>query len=126
MIADTLENLRQYIISEVGENCDIGNKDIAADQYPFIQILGDGAIPIFYDTEKLALANVTGTLRISDLRGNDIRVYEVFEKLLKKINQFETHEGHRIELGDEATPEYTDNNYIINVPYVLRFAIQDS
>ena len=128
MIDEELRALRKYIVSECKVNCGIGLRDISSDDYPYVEILPVNPIPLYYNTSKLFVMNMEVTLRITVDRKNEIEAFDVLERLLKKVLQFNRKYGHSVEPGAEAVPEYDEDNttYMISVPFILKLTAQDT
>lgn len=125
MIHEALINLQEFISSRTNANSGLGNRVPSSIEYPYIQIMVDVGIEINHNTRNLALTNLRGTLKILGDEKNEFKTFEVLEKLLVNINQFDSQEGHRIEIGTVAIPEYVEDIYQISIPYTLRVQLQD-
>jgi hypothetical protein len=123
MLAELLE-LKEYIISEVAENADITNKDIDPASFPYIKILPDREMTNYFMNRRMNCTDFQITLKIIVSRGNEIEALEVLEKMLLKLNLFNSDKGHR--LSDTFFPEYVDNTYEINVGYNLKLIKQNT
>jgi hypothetical protein len=126
MIYDELYDLRQYIISNVGVNAEIGNKDADPNQYPLIKILFDEDGVIHFDNVKTSVIDMPISLRIISDKDDEIEALHTLDKLVRKINQFNDHKGHKLE--GSISPEYVDETktYEINVLYNFKILIQDT
>ena len=53
---------------------------------------------------------------------NDLDGLEVLLRLLRVLNNFNVHKGHKI--GEVGTPEYTDNTYEISLLYNMMISTE--
>jgi hypothetical protein len=126
MIYNELYDLRQYIVSNVGVNVEIGDKDVDPNQYPMIKILFDEDGVIHFDNVKTSVIDMPVSLRIISNKGEEIEAFHTLDKLVRKINQFNDHKGHK--LAGSVSPEYVEETktYEINVLYNMKLLIQDT
>lgn len=126
MITSDIYDLEQYITSQVKVNCKFGDRDIGAEQYPFIKIRMIDDFEVFRKNQKLLTIDLPLELKIIVSLGNELKALEVFERLLLKINQFKPHTGSQTE--GTGTPEYVDETktFEINLNYLLKIIIQDT
>ena len=116
-----LLNLKKYITSTVGVTCIIGYDEISQSDY--IRII---PAPFSFKTMN---NNVVGTnfpveLQIVVDRDNTIRGFEILEKLVKDISNFNYKSGAKLQ--EDGTPEYDENNFVITVTFNLKTIIQES
>jgi len=124
-IYDEIDDLRQYIISQVGVNAEIGNKDTDPNQYPMIKILFDEDGQAHFKNVKSTVLDMPMSLRIISNKDEEIEAFKTLQKLILKINQFKDHKGHKLE--GSISPEYVEETktYEINVLYNIKLFIQD-
>jgi hypothetical protein len=125
MIYDELYDLKQYIISTVGVNAEIGNPDIDDTQYPFIKILfEEDGLASFMLTKETTI-DLPISLKIIVQKGDELKAFKTLDRLILKINQFNDHKGHKLE--GSLSPEYDDDTktYNINVGYNLKLILHD-
>ena len=118
-----LEDLKQYIISEVGVNCYVGMRDHGSSDYPMIEMSIQDDIEQFHQNGKLNFVNIPVNLKIISARKEEIETLETYEKLIKYINLYKRHKGHQF--TESSTAEYTENTYEITVTYYMKIKIQN-
>ena len=125
MIYDELYDLRQYIISEVGVNCEIGNPDINDTQYPFIKIIFEEDGQANFMLTKETTFDMPVTLRIIVQKGDELKACKTLDRLILKIKQFHDYQGHK--LAGSISPEYDEETktYSIDALYNLKILIHD-
>ena len=125
MIYDELYDLQQYIVSQVGVNCEIGNADIDDTQYPFIKIMFEEDGEAHFMLTKETSLDLPITLRIIVQKGQELKAFKTLDNLVLKINQFNDHKGHK--LAGSISPEYEEETktYNIDVLYNLKIIIHD-
>jgi hypothetical protein len=123
-IVKEISELEIFITKNIGVNCGFGDKDITPEQYPYIKILPDLTITPYEHSFKAYTLQLPLTLKIIASRDNELEVLEVFQKIVKKINQFNDYRGHEIVAPIE--PEYLDNTFELSVPFNLKLIIQET
>jgi hypothetical protein len=126
MIASEILDLEQFIEKNLKCNCHFGIRDNEPNQYPLVEIrMTEDLIPFFANTKTQSI-DLPLDLHIIVDKVNEYKALEVLERLYQKINQFNSHKGHKLE--DTATPEYVEDTktFEINVPYTLKLIIQDT
>lgn len=118
-----LDELEKYINRNVKVNCGFGDKDIKPDQYPYIQIIPALTMNLHRQDKKSVMLRFPVDLKIMVSRDNELEALEVFQRLLKKINQFNEFRNHSI--GEDIEPEYLESVYALRVPFILNLVIQD-
>ncbi len=126
MIFEEIKDLKQYIISEVKVNCEFGNPDLNPDMYPLVKIMMTDDFDMIFGNTKLSTLDLPLLLKIVVDEKNEMTALGVMDRLLNKINQFNSHKGHV--LGDSGIPEYVDesNTYEVTIPYKLKLIFQDT
>lgn len=126
MIFTRLFDLQQYVESEIGVPCAIGDPDIGSDEKPFIKLIMDEEFALFYQNQKLEVLDLPVTIKIIVDKGNEQKALEVLDRLLQKINQFFFYEGHTLE--GTGTPEYVDETktFEVNILYNLKLLPHDT
>ena len=122
MISELID-LKEYIVSEVGENADITLIDPDPGQYPYIKIVPDRDFAVFFGNSKLSPMDFPVTLEIITSKTEVLRGLEILYKLITKINQFNAQKGNQLNL--DGTTEITDDTYRINLGYTLKYIVQD-
>ncbi len=127
MIYSDLFDLQEYITSECKVMCEIGDRDLGEDEYPFVKIIPDLEFNIYYFNEKLDSIDFPITLKIIVRKTEEIKALEVLENLIKKLNQYNKEKGHKLS-EDRNTPEYNDDTktFEISLIYILKIIIQDT
>lgn len=125
MIITELNDLRQYIADQAKVKCEIGDRDIGSDEKPFIKILPNEDWTLYFANKKLEAIDLPVNLKIIVDKGQEMKALEVCERLMEKINQFNSYKGHVLE--ETTSPEYVDETktYEINVLYKLKILIHD-
>lgn len=126
MIFSELYDFRDFIVNRTKANCSIGDKDVGADEYPYIKLILENEFDIHRQNEKLVAINLPVSVKIIVAKGDEIKGLEVFERFLMEANQFNSQKGHTLE--GTGSPEYVDTTktFEINVLYNLNLLVQDS
>jgi hypothetical protein len=126
MIASSIRDLEQYIISAVGVNCHFGKKDNANSSYPLVEIKLVDDLTIYNENSLTTTVDLPLELRLIVAEENELKALEVLEGLLLKMNQYKAYEGNKFE--GKGTPEYVDETktYEISLSYNLKQLIQDT
>lgn len=122
---DELDDLQQYITSTVKVNSIIGDPDVTDSQYPIIKIIfEDDGEAVFMMTNETTL-DLPIALKIIVTKGQEIKAFKALGGLVRKINQFHSNKGHK--LDGAITPEYDDDKktYSIKVLYNLKLVLHD-
>ena len=122
---DTLYDLRQYIVSAVGVNCEIGDNDIADDQKPFLKIIPNNTITANFMNTHLNSLDFPVELRIIVDKGQELKALDILDRLMRKINQFNSNEGHRADETIEAEYIEDKKTYELAVNYKLKLLEHD-
>ena len=123
MIVSELYDLKQYLTDKCKCNVGIGQQDLGSNQYPFIQILIDDNTELFHSNNKLNTIDFTTSLKIQVDKDNEIKAFEILERLILNIDNFNSQSGHYVV---NIAPDYVDEIYEINVSYVLKIIIQNT
>ena len=115
-------DLKTYIINNVGIDCTIGIDEKDTDTY--IRIIPDQDFDFYKFNEKVAGTNFPVTIEINTDRENTIKGFEILEKLVRKLNQYDDNNGSS--LLESGSPEYTENKFKISLVYNLKTIIQDT
>ena len=127
MIISELFDLQKYISSNVTVNTEIGDRDLGADEYPFLKIIPDLEFELNYWNTKLESIDFPVRLKIIVKKGDEIEALKITESLVQKINQYHDEKGHRLSV-DGNVAEYVDDTktYEITLVYILKLLIQDT
>lgn len=124
-VYDEIYDLQQYIVGQVGVNAIIGDPDVDDSQYPLIKIVfeDDGIAETMLNVETTL--NLPLALKIVVQKGDEIKAFKTLGGLVRKINQFHDHKGHK--LDGSISPEYDEETktYTISVLYNLKLIIHD-
>jgi hypothetical protein len=126
MIFSDVYDLRQFVISNVEVNCEVGNIDTDPSSYPIVLILPDEEMTAHFMNMKATTLDMPVNLKIIVSQGNEIKAFEVLDRLIQKINQFKPHKGNM--LDGTITPEYVEprDTYEVSVQYNLKLLLQDT
>jgi hypothetical protein len=126
MIFDELFNLRQFLVNRLKVNVRIGNADIGNTEYPIIQILPNEEMTAHNMNERLTTLDMPVNLKIIVAENNEVKAFEMLDKMLREVNQFSKEKGHLLE--GTLTPEYVEEKktYEINVLYNLKLLQHDA
>ena len=126
MIFSEIYDLREYIVSAIGANCRFCDRDVDPSQYPIVLILMDNEAEVFYKNRKSTSIDLPLSLVIIVAEGQEHKALEVLDKIIQKINQFNSEKGHALE--GTFTPEYEDDTktFRITVLYNVKLIIQDT
>jgi hypothetical protein len=125
MIFDELFNLRQFLVNRLKINVRIGNANISNTEYPIVQILANEEMTAHNMNEMLVTLDMPVNLKIIVDEKNEVKAFEMLDKMLREVNQFSKEKGHNLE--GTITPEYVDEKktYEINVSYNLKLLQHD-
>lgn len=125
MIFNELFDLRQFLVNRLKINVRIGNVDISNTEYPIVQILPNEEMTVVNMNERSVTLDMPVNLKIIVADGNEVKAFEMLDKMLREVNQFSKQKGHTLE--GTITPEYVDEKktYEINVSYNLKLLQHD-
>ena len=125
MIFDELFNLRQFLVNRLKVNVRIGNTDLSSNEYPIVQILPNEEMTVHNMNERMVTLDMPINLKIIVAETNEVKAFEMLDKMLRELNQFASEKGHALE--GAISPEYVDEKktYEINVSYNLKLLQHD-
>ena len=123
MIND-LRNLQQYIASACKVPCEIAIKDTGAEENSLGMVFISSGDDFRLDraSSQACDISINFEIRIVVGRKNNIKGYEILERLLQNLGGFAEQHGHR--LTGSGRMEYTDNTFEISVPYTMHLHTQ--
>jgi len=126
MIFDELFNLRQFLVNRLKVNVRIGNTDLSSNEYPIVQILPNEEMTVHNMNERMTTLDMPINLKIIVDENNEVKAFEMLDKMLRELNQFTAEKGHTLE--GAISPEYVDEKktYEINVSYNLKLLQHDA
>lgn len=125
MIHEDLISLQSYIQNISGYQVFIGNRDIAGNSLPAIQIvLDEDETEFFVENERMLVINELIGIKVIVEKTDELTAFRVRDLVLKKINQFEKHKGNLI--SGTGLKEYTEANFELTIPYMIKNRIQDT
>ena len=117
MIAKTIQDLKDFIETELNINCEIGDIDVKADDYPIVLIKPDLEGEISQRMGNSA-KNVKFPVNIQIIseRKDPLKAIQILDTLLSEERAFLSFQNHEL---TTMSPEFTDNTYTINCTYVI-------
>lgn len=114
-----IKSINQLVVdiqTKCAVNCGFGNKDLGAEDYPYVKVIPDSSFNIggTYDS----VINYDVTLKIIVAKDNELDGLEVLEKLICALSDLSRCAGHSI--GGDGNSTYTANTYEITIPFTLK------
>lgn len=94
LIYEELIDLEKYVNNNV-TNCHLGLRDNSADDYPIIELLTQ-SFKNYDISKKTSFPVINIDCAIIVAKENEIKAWEVYDKFVEKIKQFNFHRGHKL------------------------------